>query len=273
MRKLFQTYPNISRLIAGALLIGLALIASGFIKIPIPYFPFGVTCVVVATWLMYRTEHKNLSELGLTLTKRNLLFLPLGLLLGIVAFVFGFQLTTYITGQRWNLNHNIQYSAILGQLYWVLPAAAVQEFIARGYCFKKLIEMSNPKTGIIVFGLLSIAMHDFWNGNVFNILIYAATLFIGHLWLSEALLKSGTMYFSIGLHWGNNFANGTLFTDGQREGSIFFTTNPPVGHPFSWSSVILVFLAANMGFTIMTYITWKWKSKRSLVTTDQDNPK
>src|SRR5438132_10319981 len=102
MKRLYQTYPNISRLILGALLIGLALVLSGFINIPIPhfgeYFPFvGTTLVVVATWFMFYTENKNLSELGFDLKRRNLLFLPFGLVLGIVAFVTGFYARTFIT--------------------------------------------------------------------------------------------------------------------------------------------------------------------------------
>lgn len=243
----------------------LALILSGLVKIPIPrfrdYFPFlGTTLIVTATWIMYHTENKNLSELGFDLKKRNLSFLPIGLILGIIAFVFGFHLTTYITGEKWNLNRNIQYANILRQLYWILPTAVVQEFLVRGYCFKKLIEMSNQTVGIVVFGLVFIAMHDFWNGNLFNIILYSLTLFLGHLLFSEALLRSGTIYFSIGLHWGNNLANGVLFTDGQRDTSLLFTTNQLTGS-IGWTTYVLIFLAANMGFLLLTYIIWKWRPR------------
>ncbi len=65
----------------------------------------------------------------------------------------------------------------------------------------------------------------FCNGNIVQIIAYAATLFIGHLMFSEALLKSGTIYFAIGLHWGNNIANSNLFTEGRKDTSIIFTTN------------------------------------------------
>jgi membrane protease YdiL (CAAX protease family) len=266
MKRLFQAYPNFSRLIFGALLIGIALILSGIIQKPIPqlqvYFPFvGTTLVAFATWCMYRTENKNLSELGFDLKKRNIMLLPIGLVLGIVAFVVGFYLKTFVTGEHWNVNHGVQYEAIFQQLYWVLPMAAVQEFIVRGYCFKKIIEMSNPTVAIIICGLLFIAMHDFWNGNMVSGVAFAASLFIGHLLFSEALLKSGTIYFSIGLHWGNNLANGNLFTEGQRDTSLLFTTNQPVGS-ISLLQFALIFLAVNIGFCILAFLIWQWKPKR-----------
>jgi len=164
MKKLFQTYPNISRLILGALLTALALILSGVIVIPIPhfgeYFPFlGTTLVVLAAWFMLRTENKNLSELGFDLKRRNLFFLPLGLVIGIVAFLTGFYARTSVTGEHWNINHNIQYAAMFSQLYGILASAAVQEFIVRGYCFKKLIEMSNQTVAIIISGLVFISLY------------------------------------------------------------------------------------------------------------------
>jgi membrane protease YdiL (CAAX protease family) len=270
MRKLFLTYPNISRLILGALLILLALILSGLVP-NIPhlgeYFPFvGTTLVVIANWFMFRTENRNLSALGFDLKKRNISFLPIGLILGIIAFVTGFYFRTFFTGERWNINHNINYKSILQQLYWVLPTAAVQQFIVRGYCFKKIIEMSNTTTAIIVTGLFFIAMHDFWNGNIVQIIAYAATLFIGHLMFCEAILKSGTIYFAIGLHWGNNLANSSLFTEGQKETAIIFTTNQHTNN-MGWTEFGLLFLSANIGFIILTFLIWKWKPKQIVIIT------
>lgn len=262
MRKLFQAYPNISRLILGALLIGLSLIISGFINIAHlgEYFPFvGTTLVVIATWFMYRTENKNLSELGFDLKKRNLLFLPVGLILGILSFLIDFYAGVLVRGGQWHINHNINYSTLLLHLYWVLPTTAVQQFIVTGYCFKKTIEMSNRTVAIIVFGLLFIAMHDFWNGNIVEILFYTSCIFIGYLLFSTALLKSGTIYFAIGIHWGNNFANSNLFTAGQRDTSLLFTSNQHTG-VMSWTQISLLFLSLNIGALILTFIIWKWKT-------------
>lgn len=269
MKKFFRIYPNLSRLISGALLITLALILSGLIP-NTPhlrkYFPFmGTILVVTATWYMYRTENKNLSALGFNLEKRNVLFLPLGLVLGIIVFATGFYLRTLITGEKWNINDDINYPVILQQLYWVLPTVVVQQFIVRGYCFKKIIEMSNQTTGILISALLFIGMHDFWNGNMVQVVFYAATLFLGHLLFCMALLKSGTIYFAIGLHWGNNLANSSLFTMEQKDTSIIFTTNQQASN-LNWTQVGLLFLLSNIGFIILLLVIWKWKTKQKAIT-------
>ena len=265
MRKLFLIYPNISRLILGVLLIGLALILSGSINIRYSreYFPFvGTALVILANWVMYRTENKNLSELGFDVNKRNITFLPIGFLLGIIAFVTGFYFRTFITGEQWNINYNLNYQHILQQLYWVLPTAAVQEFIVRGYIFKKIIEITNQTIAIIICGLMFIAMHNFWNGNIVQSLAFAAVVFIGHLMFCAALLKSGTIYFAIGLHWGNNLANSNLFTEGRKDTSILFTTNPHANN-MGWTQFGLLLLLANIGFLILTLVIWKWKSNQN----------
>jgi len=266
MTKVFLTYPNISRLILGAVLIALALVISGLINIPHSgeYFPFiGTILVVIATWFMYRTENKNLSALGFDFKKRNIMFLPIGLMVGIVAFVTGFYLRTFITGEKWNINYSLDYQQILQNLYWVLPTVAVQEFIVRGYCFTKIIDMSNQTIAIIICGLLFISMHNIWNGNIIQMLAFAAVLFIGHLLFCVALLKSRTIYFAIGLHWGNNLANSNLFTEGRKDTSIIFTTNLHANN-MGWTQFWLLLLLANIGFIILTIVIWKWKIKKQI---------
>lgn len=50
------------------------------------------------TWLLYRGEGKNLSELGLTFNKRNLSFLPLGLIIGIMVYGVGMLAAVFYQG-------------------------------------------------------------------------------------------------------------------------------------------------------------------------------
>ena len=266
MKKLFLSYPGISRLILGALLTTLALIVSGILPIPIPrfseYFPFtGVLLIVLATGFMYRTENKNLSALGFDLRPGNLLFLPLGLLLGFAAYFAGFCPVMLMVNGHWRVNPGVNYRSVLQQLYWVLPAAAVQEFLIRGYCYKKLIELSSVTTATVVLGLVFIFTHDFWNGGPMQMITYALTLFIGHLMLSAALLRSGTIYFAIGIHWGNNFATGNILPEGSGARSLFVITNSTNNSNSSWL-YLGVFLVANLGFIILTVVIWKWRRSR-----------
>jgi len=265
MKKFFNRYGNISRLVLFTVLVVSALILSGYVN-SFPklaeYFPFvGTILVVIANWIMYRTEKKNLTALGFDLNKRNVLFLPLGLFLGMVAFLTGFYFRTFVTGENLNINEKVNIANIFKQLYWVLPTAAVQQFIVYGYGFRKVIAMSNVTIAVFVCGALFISMHNIWNGNMIGALVYAATLFIGHLMFCGAQLKSGTIYFSIGLHWGNNFTTSNLLTEGRKDTSLLFTTSPnPMN---SYIQLILTVLLANIGFIILAIIIWRWRRQRS----------
>jgi membrane protease YdiL (CAAX protease family) len=272
MRKTIQTYPNFLRLVFGAFLILSAIILSGLVPKAVfwIYFPFvGLILVCIANWIAYRTEHKDLSALGFDLRWQNLRFLPLGLLLGLSAFVIGFCLKTFLTGEKLHFNHTLSYPNIVKQLYWVLPTAAVQEFICRGYCFKKLIEMSNVTIANIIMGIVFISMHNVFGLNISSAITYALFLFLGHLVHSTALLKSGTIFFPIGIHWGNNLASLFLFTSQQIPTSILFTTQP-VGQagtqdPPFWG-LALYLLVFNIGFIVLTLIVWKWRRRATLHT-------
>jgi membrane protease YdiL (CAAX protease family) len=265
MRNPLKSYPQLCRLILGAILIPGTMIGSGIISIPIPhfnqYFPFlGPLLVILATALLYRTEGKTLSALGLDIRPRNLLFLPLGLVLGIVCFAIGAYATTVITHFRYHLNPTVIVPSVAKLLYNVLPAAAVQELTARGYCFKKLIEMTGQPLAIIITGLVFIAMHDVFGGDIFNGIFYALTLFLGHLWLSAGLLKSATIYLPIGLHWGNNFATQTLFTHDASPTTILYTTDPPLTG-LGWPSFVGIFLLANIGFLAATAVLLRYRTR------------
>lgn len=273
MRKIFKTYPNFFQLLFGALLIGTALILSGLVpKLKfLDYFPFvGLILISFATWIAYRTENKTLSALGYDLQLYNLRFLPFGLLLGLLAFAVGFYLKIFLTGEKIHLNSKVNFYAILTQAYWVLPTVAVQEFICRGYCFKKLIEISNVTIANLIVGLVFISMHDVLGLNFVSALTYSLFLFFGHLVHSTALLKSGTIYFPIGVHWGNNLASLFLFTDKQNSTSILFTTRSAVEnagqHDTPLWGLALYLLVFNIGFIFLTLIVWKWPTKASLQT-------
>lgn len=269
MKKLFQTYPNILRLIIGALFISLSLIFSGLINFPFlkSYFPFiGTIFVVTATSIMYRSENKNLCEVGFDFKRHHLLFLPAGLFLGILSFLIDFYASYLVKGGVIYFNHNINFKHLLLELYWVLPTAIVQEFLIVGYCFKKLIEISNVKVATIIFGLIFISIHDFMNGNIIQILFYALCIFIGYLLFSTALLKSETILFPIGIHWGNNFANSNLFTQTHNDTSLLFTSYPQI-YNLNWTQVVFQFLSLNIGALILILLMRKYNSTKKLVMT------
>ncbi len=263
---IFKTSPNWSRLILGAILTLVALWASSLVNLSptMKYiFPVGLILLILVNWFMYWTEGKNLSALGFDLKKRNLWFLPLGLLLGLIADSLNFFTKSILRGDILHLNPDIQIMVLLKYFLILLPMAAVQQFLIRSYCFKKTIEMSNVTVANIVFGLIFIAMHNVFNIGLFGAIFYSVTLFISHLLFSTALLNSHTIFFAIGIHWGCNVSNDHLFVSEPHGTALVYATEQLVQNSSdtgpSILAVLLFLFASNIGYILFGILIWKWE--------------
>jgi membrane protease YdiL (CAAX protease family) len=195
--KLLKTHPNLSRLLLFAVLIICTLFLPDFVyvsKESQEVFPFiGLIFVVLVNWILYRTENKNLDDLGFNFKSQNLKFLPIGLILGILAVLIGYYLKCLLTGDIITANENINYQEIIKQFYWILPTAAVQEFICRSYGYKKLISTYNLRVANLVAIIVFVSMHNVFNIGIFGAIFYSISIIIGHFVFGNALLRSGTI--------------------------------------------------------------------------------
>lgn len=266
---IFNASPNWSRLILGGILTLVALWISSLVNLSatIKYiFPIGLILLILVNWFMYWTEGKNLSAIGFDLKRRNLLFLPFGLLLGLMADSLNFFAKSGLRGDILHFNPDVDVLALVKFFAILLPMAAVQQFLIRSYCFKKVIEMSNVTVANVIFGLIFIAMHNVLGIGIFGMIFYSVTLFISHLLFSTALLTSSTIFFAIGIHWGCNVANDHLFVSGNHHTALFYSTeqviqNSANGGP-SILAVILFLFASNIGYILFGGLIWKWKAIR-----------
>jgi membrane protease YdiL (CAAX protease family) len=261
MKKWFLTYPNISRLILSMFLLAAALIGSGFIHIP--FVPVGMLLVIFVTWLMLRSEGKDLSALGFDLKGRHLALIPIGLLLGITSFLLSFYVGALVGNNHITVSRMIDGTMLLKEFWLVLPTAAVQDFIVVGYCYVKLIELTNKQIATVMFGLFFISLHDVWGANIGNDLFYASGLFMGYLMFSTAFLRSGSIWLVIGIHWGNNFANSNLFTFKHTATSWLYISGQQQ-HNFTAWQVIGLFIAFNISAVSViaaTKLIWRHPQK------------
>ncbi|MEO8885305.1 MAG: CPBP family intramembrane glutamic endopeptidase [Mucilaginibacter sp.] len=256
MKNYFNTHPNISRFIVGAILITAALLGSAFIHIP--FVPVGLVLVVFISWLMFRSEGKNLSVLGFDLKASHLLLIPFGLLLGIASFLLSFYVGVWVRHDQVMVSKTIDWGMLITEFWRVLPTAAVQDFLVVGYCYTKLIQLTNKRIATLMFALFFIAMHDVWGGYIVNTLFYASGLFMGYLMFSTSFLRSGSIWLPIGLHWGNNFANSCLFTF-NRTSTSWLYLNTQHSNLNVWQAVGL-FIALIIGAVcviIITRLVWR----------------
>jgi membrane protease YdiL (CAAX protease family) len=261
MKRLYLKFPTTARFLLAILLGILALVLTGLIHklLPVPFID--VALLIIATWILYRTDGKSLSALGLNITIRHFLFLIVGLAIGIVALGLETLLRTLYTGEHWNINSSVNQLALWKTLYFLLPSVVVQELMFRGYLFTKTIEVTNVVTANVIFSILFMLVHVVDKDalqNTGQLIFLAVSIPVGHLLFATALLKSKTLYFPIGLHWGNNWASFCLIGYGKNENVIFTINNQQVFT--SWGPFVIMLVIYNVFFLLVTFVIWKWNA-------------
>jgi membrane protease YdiL (CAAX protease family) len=261
MNGLYRRFPVAARFLLALLLGVTALALTGLIGKVLP-FPFiDVALLTLATWILYRTDGKSLKVLGLNITIKHSFFLILGLAIGIVALGLENLLRTIYTGEHWRMSEFINQGALWKGLYFILPSVVVQELMFRGYLFTKTIEVTNVATANVIFSILFMLVHVLDKDvlqNTGQLIFLLVSIPVGHLLFATALLKSKTLYFPIGLHWGNNWASSCLVGYGKNDNTFFHVNNPYVFT--SWQSFVILLLIFNLSFLLLTFLIWKWKS-------------
>lgn len=262
MKTVFHKYPLITKFLFAILLFGGSLFISGLINKGVvkQYFPFASTiCLLIATWILLKSDKKSLNDIGLNFKIKNLAFLPLGILIGAGVFLFAKYLRAIYLGETFNVSDVVNYKNIAYAMYIILPTVAVEEFLFRGYLFKKTIEITSVVKANIIFSILFMLIHVF-DSNVINrpgmIVFLVISIPVGHLFFATAMLKSKSLFFPIGIHLGNNWATRHLISGDNNGESFFFISNKATFD--TWPSFILFLLLWNSIFLIATFIIWKW---------------
>ncbi len=262
MKIVLKKYPILSRFVLAIILFALALFLSGLInKGAIKhYFPYASAVLLgIATWQLYKMDNESLRAIGLNLSLRNIFFLPLGVLIGAIALLAAKYARALYTGESFAMSESVNYSTILYALYIILPTVAVEEFLFRGYLFKKTIETNNVIIANVIFSILFMGIHVL-DENVINnkgmMVFLIISIPVGHLLFATALLKSKTLLFPIGLHLGNNWATRHLITESDNGDSILYTINNASFD--TWPSFIGYIFIFNGVFLFFTFLIWKW---------------
>lgn len=262
MKGLVKKYPNITCYLLGLSLFGLALFVSvlvnhGIVK---AYFPYtAVIALIIVTWLLYKREDKSLNEIGLNCNIKNLSYLPLGLFIAAGTFLFARYLRAIVLDETFLLASQVDFWSLFSAMYFILPTVAVEEFLFRGYLFKKTIELISATKANLLFCILFASIHvidDQVLSNPPMIVMLAVSIPVGHLLFATALLKSKSIYFPIGLHLGNNWATRHLVSGSSEGNSIFYVSDPSTFD--TWTSFIAFLILWNSIFLTLTYLIWKW---------------
>jgi membrane protease YdiL (CAAX protease family) len=179
-----------------------------------------VIALFVLSYVLVKREGKSLSILGFTKNYRDLRYLPLGMITGILLF------SVLITFQIWHnkislsINQQADYILIIKGLLLVLPGVLMEEFIFRGYCLQKATQLAGFWKANLIFAFFFVVWHwlafNAW-GN-YGLMLSLFTTGFGHFLFSVAFTRSKTLFLPIGIHLGNNWAARNLFSSSM--GSI-----------------------------------------------------
>lgn len=223
--------------------------------------------VLLAIWFLYRLEGKNLSELGLT--SRQVYLLPIGLLLGIVYYFIFFGLQIWQNDLKIEFNSQFNWLLMMYGLWFLLGSVLIEEFIFRGYCFKKTYQEIGIVKANLIFAFLFIVYHWFalnaW-GN-WGLMLGLITTGFGHFLFATAFIQSRTLFFPIGIHWGNNWAQRHIFSiktmgfadNSASNDSLFSIT--VAQQEFSTLHTIGSYCISFACFLLSTFLIWKWYNK------------
>lgn len=137
--------------------------------------------------------------------------LGVGALYGVLSLAFAALVCTAAGSYTFALTPTSLWGSVLETLVtsaWVfLIGAAGEEALSRGYPLQTLLRSWPAWLAIVPASLAFASLHVF-NPNV-TMLSLANTLLAG-LWLSIAYVRTRSLWFPLGIHWGWNFAAGSL---------------------------------------------------------------
>jgi len=262
---LFISFILTTFILGGFILNGLLRIPSQIANVVV------VIAILLITWLAYKKEEKNLSELGLNLKLRNIGFGVLGLLIGGIFVIPLIYTIAFIKGYPVVFNQNFNGSYVLSGLWLLFPTVMLEELAFRGICFKKTVEISSVTAANIIFATLFILSHwinlgAFGNPVLMTILLITG---LGHVLFATAFLKSKTLYFPIGIHLGNNWVSLFVFSNidindpgtGQVKASLINVISDERNPQFNGQFILTTIVTA-IFFVLFILAIRKWTATK-----------
>ena len=152
-------------------------------------------------------------SLGLTLHAKWVRDLIVGSLVGIASLAMGVGVAATGGGLNFTLNTGDAVARVMQSLVGsgilFIVAALGEEAIFRGYPIQTLTRAHFAWLGVLLTSLGFASAHLF-NPNVVPRFSFLNTALAG-IWLGVAYLRTRSLWFPLGIHWGWNWALGSLF--------------------------------------------------------------
>jgi membrane protease YdiL (CAAX protease family) len=131
-------------------------------------------------------------------------FLSLSLSVAIAAAAGGLRFSFGTADILWPTTR-----AVFGTGAIFVIAALAEEAVFRGYPLQTLARARLAWLGVLLTSV-PFALAHFWNPNIVRGVTFANTALAG-IWLAVAYLRTRNLWFPLGIHWGWNWALGSIY--------------------------------------------------------------
>ena len=175
---------------------------------------FVLTSALLAGYLcLYILEGLPWRSLGLTFKTRWFYDLIVGSFIGFLSLCLAVVIATAAGGLRFTLSTtDILWPtarAVIGTAVLFVIAALAEEAVFRGYPLQTLSRARLGWLGVLLTSV-PFALAHFANPNIVRGVTFANTALAG-IWLATAYLRTRSLWFPLGVHWGWNWALGSIF--------------------------------------------------------------
>ncbi|NCT93529.1 MAG: CPBP family intramembrane metalloprotease [Chitinophagaceae bacterium] len=201
--------------------------------------------ILISAILLWLTERKPLTVLGITPSIKRCMQLCTGLLItGLLCTGYHLLLASLVKA-HWVIVPFPGIGKLVSGMGWVLRSVLFEELIFRGAVLYLLIQKLGPRKAVwmaaIGFGIYHWFSYQLWSQPVAMLYVLLITGAAG--WgFAYAFQQTRALYLPIGLHLGWNLVHIIVFAQGSI-GAFFWKINDPTLHKTNeWLPTLVLFL-------------------------------
>ena len=210
--------------------------------------------LLISFIIIYWLKRENLSILGLKPTLPRIKYFILFLFIAGFCSSITFLLRMFFAKELWHINPSLNWGLVGNGVLYNFKSVLYEELIFRGVLFYLLIKRFGGKVAILIsataFGIYHWFSYEIFDNPINMAWIFLMTGTAGVVY-GIGYLKTGSLLVPIGMHFGWNFVNAFVFSNGNT-GPGILVQNLPV--PQVQVSYFVYFLVTFLHFILFATI-------------------